>query len=85
LGSDPFFCSFDCDGHLDLFGSSLGDYDNPTFGAPYRPGSSSSRPLFGHGNGRFTDPYLTWGLTASVFGCKRGKGVRPLSLGFPFS
>jgi hypothetical protein len=58
----------DCDGHLDLFGSSFGDYDNPAYGVPYRPGSSSSRPLFGHGNGRFTDPYLNWGLTASVFG-----------------
>lgn len=62
----------DCDGHLDLFGSSFGDYDNPAFGAPYRPGSSSSRPLFGHGNGRFTDPYLTWGLTATVFGWGNG-------------
>lgn len=46
----------DCNGTVDLFASSFGDYASAQFGSPYFKGASASRPFFGNGDGSFTDP-----------------------------
>ncbi len=58
----------DCDGKLDLFASSFGDYDNPIFGVPYIQGGSASRPFFGNGDGSFRDGVFEFGPQATPFG-----------------
>ncbi len=56
-----------CDSHLDLLGSNFGDYNLPTFGAPYLLGDQSTRLHFGNGDGTFSDGGVG-DLGASVFG-----------------
>jgi cytochrome c peroxidase len=59
---------FDCDGNLDMFASNFGDYDSVTLGVPlpYFFHDEASRPLYGVGDGSFTDPGP--GDEATVFG-----------------
>jgi len=45
----------DCNGTVDLFASSFGDYASAQLGAPYYKGASASRAFFGLGDGRFID------------------------------
>lgn len=48
------FGDLDCNGHLDIFSSNIGDYIwNPGF---YAPGTWASRWFLGQSNGTFTDP-----------------------------
>lgn len=49
------FGDLNCDGKLDLFASSFGDYDNQVLDLPYFKGGSASRPFFGNGDGTFVD------------------------------
>jgi len=49
------FGDLNCDGNLDLFASSFGDYGHPTVGDPYFKGGTASRPFFGTGDGTFVD------------------------------
>ncbi|MCZ6536101.1 MAG: CRTAC1 family protein [Chloroflexi bacterium] len=61
------FGDFNCDGHLDMFGSNFGDYNIPAMAMPYELGEQPSRWLLGTGDGSFTDPGVG-DLVASVFG-----------------
>jgi len=45
----------DCNGTVDLFASSFGDYASAQLGAPYYKGGSASRAFFGNGDGSFND------------------------------
>ncbi len=65
------FGDLDCDGSLDLFGSSFGDYGNPILNLPYRQGGSTSRWFLGRGDGTFTDPGVGE-LAATPFGWGSG-------------
>lgn len=60
------FGDLDCDGTLDLFATSFGDYGNPVIGAAY-VGGSTSRWLLGNGDGTFRDDGVG-DLVATPFG-----------------
>ncbi len=60
------FGDLNCDGAMDFFATSFGDYDNPTFGVPY-VGGSASRWLLGNGDGTFRDEGVG-SLNATPFG-----------------
>lgn len=62
------FGDLNCDGTIDIFGSNFGDYNMPSIGLPYFLGDQASRPLFGHGDGSFSDPGLGGDLVSSSFG-----------------
>lgn len=71
------FGDLDADGHLDLFGSNLGDYAitllsplDPTYAAfaNYQQGDMASRWFYGDGSGGFADPGLVGSLEATPFG-----------------
>lgn len=65
------FGDLNCDGHLDIFGSNFGDYDDAVAGLfGYELGDQTTRWLLGNGDGTFTDP--TVGTMASVFGWGNG-------------
>ncbi len=65
------FGDLNCDGSLDLFGSTFGDYGNPVLSLPYQRGASASRWLLGNGDGTFTDPGVG-DLLATPFGWGSG-------------
>lgn len=46
---------YNCDGHIDVFGSSMGDYNFRNIGFPSEPGEHSSRWLLGDGRGQFKE------------------------------
>ncbi len=61
------FGDFNCDTHIDVFGSNFGDYHLSTEGLPFTFGDEAARWLLGDGTGGFSDPGV--GATgASVFG-----------------
>lgn len=45
----------DCNGTVDMFASSFGDYATAQLGGPYFKGASASRVFFGNGDGSFLD------------------------------
>ena len=49
------FGDLNCDGTVDMFASSFGDYAGLALGSPYFKGASASRSFLGDGNGSFTD------------------------------
>lgn len=61
------FGDFNCDSHVDIFGSNFGDYHLSTEMLPFTLGDESSRWLLGNGDGTFNDPGVGAGI-ASVFG-----------------
>ncbi len=61
------FGDFNCDGHVDIFGSNFGDYHLSTEMLPFTLGDEASRWLLGNGDGTFGDPGVGTGI-ASVFG-----------------
>ncbi len=65
------FGDLNCDGSLDLFGSTFGDYGNPILNLPYRQGGRTSRWFLGRGDGTFTDPGVG-DLLATPFGWGAG-------------
>ncbi len=50
------FADLDHDGSMDMFASNFGDYGMPIIGLPYTLGDQETRPLFGRGDGSFSDP-----------------------------
>ncbi|WP_045118311.1 FG-GAP repeat domain-containing protein [Haliangium ochraceum] len=62
------FGDLDCDGDVDMFATSFGDYENPIFGLPYLRGGSTSRPYYNNGDGSFTDGVFQFGVAATPFG-----------------
>lgn len=62
------FGDVDCDGTIDILGSNFGDYNLPSFGAPYQLGDQATRVLYGHGDGTFRDPGVHSSLVSSAFG-----------------
>ena len=65
------FGDLDCDGHMDIFGSNLGDYMFSLLDPTYPRGASSSRWLLGRGDGTFADPGVG-GLVSTPFGWGNG-------------
>ena len=61
------FADFDCDGHLDLFATNMGDYAFSVLGFPFERGHMSSRWFLGRPDGTFADPG-TGELRATGFG-----------------
>ncbi len=71
------FGDFNCDGHLDFFGTNMGDYAFPMTGMmlPYEAGDSSARWQLGSADGSFSDPGLGelianpfgWGVSAADY------------------
>ena len=61
------FGDLNCDGALDLFASTFGDYGNPILSLPYELGGSTTRWLLGLGDGTFSDPGVG-DLVATPFG-----------------
>ncbi|MEM9190275.1 MAG: VCBS repeat-containing protein [Myxococcota bacterium] len=65
------FGDLNCDGYLDMFASSFGDYDSPVLQTPLQPpyslGESTSRWFLGGPNGSWTDPGVG-ALVATPFG-----------------
>ncbi|MEO0972705.1 MAG: CRTAC1 family protein [Pseudomonadota bacterium] len=62
------FADYNCDGHLDIFLSSFGDYAFNHIGVPNDPGDHSSRWMLGRGDGTFDDVGLNSELGATPFG-----------------
>ena len=58
---------YNCDGHIDVFGSSMGDYNFRNIGFPSEPGEHASRWLLGDGAGGF-DEVGVGGLVTTAFG-----------------
>jgi hypothetical protein len=61
------FGDLNCDGKMDLFGSSFGDYGFPNLGTPVTVGDHSSRWMLGTGDGSFNDDGIG-SLIATPFG-----------------
>ncbi len=62
------FGDYNCDGNLDMFLSSFGDYAFNNIGVPNAVGDHSSRWVLGRGDGTFEEVGLNPELTATPFG-----------------
>jgi len=75
VGTDPpgslwmglSFADLNCDGHLDLFATNMGDYAFSAIGLPFKQGQLSSRWFLGRDDGTFA-PAEFGALRATVFG-----------------
>lgn len=61
------FADFDCDGNMDFFATSFGDWGYSAIGLPFELGGWSSRWFLGRGDGSFEDPGVGE-LMATPFG-----------------
>ncbi|MEM1180397.1 MAG: CRTAC1 family protein [Acidobacteriota bacterium] len=62
------FGDYNCDGHMDMFLSSFGDYAFNNIGVPNDLGDHSSRWVLGRGDGTFADVGLNESLVGTPFG-----------------